>query len=302
MAISDVKKLDIIWKKIFGVAETDALNKDVLNETIATNILTFGHEVWAESGSIPTVPPMVTTPQVELYLDTTMARFSEDTTVVGQRTWLATDIVGTRLRDWIPPAIGPDYAIRVYVENLINNTTKKEINPTITNFEWVFDYNAGVLYFPNCIPAEVITTGASLYIEGYRYVGTKGVGDSATPPLPTPTGELEYEIAGSVFGKPQPNEVVMRFVVATPIRFVQELVNSQGYCTVLPAMDTEFYISKNGGVFGRMQFKAGSDGYAIFKGLETMLFPKDILLVVAPHDVDTTIEDIEWTLVAQAAG
>ena len=52
-------------------------------------------------------------------------------------------------------------------------TTGVQIFPDANGEEFVFDYSAGVLHFPNAIPAGVVSNG--VYIVGYRYVGTKGL-------------------------------------------------------------------------------------------------------------------------------
>jgi hypothetical protein len=303
MAISDTKKLDIVWKKLFGVAETDILNKDVLNETIYTNVISYGHEIWTDSGKIPSTPPISNTREIGLYKDDTIAKMVVDETVPGNRTWLAVDNSNVRLRDWIPPSLGYSYAVRIYVENLDYGTHRKIINPTLLTMEYVFDYNAGVLYFPNCVPSDVLSNNAVLYIEGYRYIGPKGVGDGGGPiEPPKPVGDLVYELSGSIFGSAKPDEVVMRFVVAAPIRIDRNFPKSQAYCTIKPKRDTELLITRNDSIFGKIVFRANGDGYGEYRGIETLLFPKDILLVKAPSDYDNTMRDVEWTIVAQPAG
>jgi len=298
--ISDEKKLDILWKRFNNLTETDYLNKDLYNEVIPSYINVLGSEVWAQSGEIPIEPPLESTAIVAVYKDATIAKFVEDTTAVGSRAWLAVDAGGNRLRDWISPSLGINYAVRITTINEITGEPEV-LNPTKLNSEYVFDYIAGVLYFPNCVPVEVLETGAQPYIEGYRYTGIKGVGTGSNTTITINEIESEYEICGSVFGKPVSNDIVMRFVVTTPIKFEANFSTSQGYTHVLPSTtDVTFNILKNGGVFGRMTFRKDSNGYAVFRCEETVLLTRDILLVQAPANVDPDIQDIEWTLVAKS--
>ena len=110
-----------------------------------------------------------------------------------------------------------------------------------------------------------------------------------------------YEIAGSIFGKPRANDVVMRFVCASRIQFTVNLKDSQARCDVNATVPVEFQIQVNGGKIGTMTFSptASDPRYATFLSLTTVLFPRDELTVVAPNFQDTTLENLEWTLVGQ---
>ena len=173
MPISDTKKLDLLWKKVgFGVTETDPLNKNGTNEVIPSNILVLNESIWADSASLTVDPPTDTNAYVQVCLGLFGVTLIRDETTVGYRAWIAEDTSGQRLGDWIPPSIGPDYAIRVYLGGT-SSTGGILINPTVNNNEWVFDYQAGVLFFPSCVPLNLQGT-QSLWVEGYRYIGAKG--------------------------------------------------------------------------------------------------------------------------------
>lgn len=300
MPISDTKKLDILWKKIFhGVTETDAANKDGLNEAIPTNILLLGHEVWSDSADIPIPPPAETTKIVRVLTGENAIELVRDVTATGNRAWIARDSQGNRVVDWIPPSIDPEYLVTVSVTD---PATGAQLNPLSTNQEWVFDYIAGVLYFPVCVPLAV-TAQTRLWIEGYQYIGTKGVGSGGGGTSEgTVVGSSEVQIAGSVFGKPPAATVVMRFVTATRMHFVENLVASQGRCTTLPTNKVEFQLFRNGSLFGKMVFNPDTstipDHYATFISLPVTFFPKDELLVISPDIQDDTLANLEWTLVA----
>lgn len=191
MAISDSDKLDFLWKKVvYGVTETDIDGKEGPNEIYKSEVLTLAQDVWQKSSDIPaTAPGTSATTPVKYYGHTSASgsyvaepiQMVADPTVSGSKTWLAVaDPTGNvvpgsanRLRDFIPPSIGPTYLAKVYTSetNAKNDTNK--MNGLTTNEEWVFDYTAGVLHFPNNVPSGI---SSNVFLVAYQYVGTKGVG------------------------------------------------------------------------------------------------------------------------------
>ena len=178
MAISDTSKIDLLYKKLFGVTKTDtATNKSPSNEAIASPTLIRGDKVWTQASGIPAVaadtPGIVqeylTTARVECTADTTAAPVSSV-----YPTWKSNVV------DWIPPEFGSTYLIKVWVD------TAGAIDPTSTGTqlsdagsggtgEWYFDYQSGVLNFiGGTIPAS-LTVSKVIFITGYRYVGSVGV-------------------------------------------------------------------------------------------------------------------------------
>ena len=51
------------------------------------------------------------------------------------------------------------------------------MNALSSNQEWVFDYAAGVLHFPNNVPSGI---SSNVFLVAHQYVGTKGVGSSTS--------------------------------------------------------------------------------------------------------------------------
>lgn len=179
MAISDSAKVDLLYKKYFGVAKTDTpTNKSPSNESIASPSLLRGENVWQQSASIPTTAAAVagvvqayqTTGRVECVPDTTA-------TPVGgvYPTWK------TNLSNWIPSEFGATYFVKIYAE------TTGNANPTVGTplsdsgiggvGEWNFDYQAGVLNFIGGTIPTTLTAGKVIYVTGYRYIGTQGVSE-----------------------------------------------------------------------------------------------------------------------------
>ena len=118
----------------------------------------------------------------------------------------------TGVNNWLGPAFGSDYAVKVYVGNsgwngLASSMGSSNVVEVIfgadPNADWFFDYEAGVLYWTNEEASDdgsttfdnstnfvntgvtsgagtKITLGDIVYIQGYAYKGGVGVGsDSA---------------------------------------------------------------------------------------------------------------------------
>lgn len=191
MPVTDTDKTDFLWKKvIFGVTKTASeVAKFGSNETIASPLPVYATQIWAQTDttSIPATPPGSTTSTVSVLTGAARIRCTSDPTASPNRTWLATTTFGTlgsQIGDFIPPTFGTGYAVKVYIGNP-NGGPAARIFPDTTNEEWVFDYQSGTLYFVSGVPANrTATIGTAvtvsvatdgIYIEVYRYVGTKGV-------------------------------------------------------------------------------------------------------------------------------
>ena len=182
MAITDAQKVDLLYKKIgFGVAKTDtSAFKSPSNEANASPLLTRGDTIWVESSLIPGTIPAANTSVILLYKDslTSTVQTTLDATVSGtNRTWL------TNSRDWIPPEFGSDYQVKVYADT-VGSTTPQTTGTQLfadgsgNNDSWYFDYQSGILNFPDTnVPTAV--TGKRIFVVGARYRGLKGIGTLA---------------------------------------------------------------------------------------------------------------------------
>ena len=179
MAITDAQKVDLLYKKIgFGVSKTDtSAFKSPSNEANASPLLTRGDTIWVESSLIPVTKPVSNSSVMLLYQDTLTSTIQAtlDATVSGtNRTWL------TNLRDWIPAEFGSDYQVKVYADT--NGSTTPQTTGTQlfsdgsgNNDSWYFDYQAGILNFPDTnVPTAV--SGKRIFVVGARYAGLKGIG------------------------------------------------------------------------------------------------------------------------------
>lgn len=191
MAITDSDKLDFLWKKvIYGVTETDIDGKEGPNEIYSSESLTLAQDVWSKSADIPaTAPTTSAATPVKFYGHTTDSsdfvkqpiQMVADPTVSGGKSWIAVaDPTGNvvpgsanRLRDFIPPSIGSTYLAKVYTTEADAKADSDKMNSLTSNNEWVFDYAAGVLHFPNTVPSGI---SSNVFLVAHQYVGTKGVG------------------------------------------------------------------------------------------------------------------------------
>ena len=177
MAVSDSSKVDLLYKKLFGVTKTDtSTNKGAGNESIASPALIRGDKVWTESASIPATAADVTN-IVQSYLTTSRIECTADTTATPissvYPTWK------TNLTNWIPPEFGSTYFVKVYAETAGNanptNGTALSDSGAGNAGEWFFDYQSGVLNFIGGTIPAALTSSKVIYITGYRYIGSVGV-------------------------------------------------------------------------------------------------------------------------------
>ena len=177
MTISVNQQVDFLWKKIgFGLAKTSLpADKDATNESIISQPFIPGDKIWAESNLIPPVKPLTTSGVVDLEA----TECTMDITAVPNRTWLTNSI------DWIPISFGSTYLVKVFLDaggSLTPETTGVQLYGagSNNNDEWYFDYSAGVLHFigDNLPPQDF--TNKKIYIVGARYIGVKGITNSAS--------------------------------------------------------------------------------------------------------------------------
>jgi len=178
MSISTAQYIDLLFKKLQGVAKTaTATQKSASNESIASPALLRGDIVWTQADQIPGTAQVVAN-VTQGYLTTSRIECTADNTVptIGgiYPTWL------TNLQYWIPQEFGSTWPVKVYVD------TAGAVDPTVTGTqifapgisgvgEFFFDTQAGVLNFIGETIPSTLTAGKSIFITGYRYVGQLGV-------------------------------------------------------------------------------------------------------------------------------
>ena len=195
MSISTAQYIDLLFKKLNGVAKTaTATQKSPSNESIASPPLLRGDIIWMQSDQIPATAQVVAG-VTQGYLTTGRIECTPDTTVptIGgiYPTWL------TNLTDWIPQEFGSTWPVKIYVD------TAGAVNPAATGTqifspgiggagEFFFDTQAGLLNFIGETIPSTLTAGKSIFVIGYRYVGLLGVTN-----LPDGTSIGNLEITGN---------------------------------------------------------------------------------------------------------
>jgi hypothetical protein len=175
MAISDIQKIDYLWKKIgYGVSKSDVeSNKGATNEAIASPLLLRSDKIWGDAADIPSVLPATSANPVTVYIGANAVECTEDGTASARRTWL------TGSTDWIPTEFGATYNVKVYADS------SGAADPTSTgtqlfavgagnNDEWFFDYQAGTVHFIGTNLPSVLTASKVIYVVGAVYSGAFG--------------------------------------------------------------------------------------------------------------------------------
>jgi hypothetical protein len=180
MSVTDASKIDLLYKKLFGVTKTDKSSlKSPSNEAISSPALLRGDTIWLQSNQIPSTPAAVSS-IVQSYNTTSRIQSTADTTTTPVSsiypTWK------TSLTDWIDPGnFGSSYQVRVYYGNsglsdpASSGGTQIFPDGSGGSGEWFFDYQSGVLNFIGESNPTGMTSSHVIYIYGYRYIGTKGV-------------------------------------------------------------------------------------------------------------------------------
>ena len=177
MAVSLAQYVDLLVKKLYGVAKTDdAANKSPSNESIPSPPLLRGDIVWTQSDQIANTAQVISG-ITQSYLGTGTIQCSPDTTTVPiggiYPTWL------TGLTNWIPQEFGSTWPVKVYVDTTgaanAQATGTQIFSPGIAGVgEFFFDTQAGLLNFIGDTIPTTLTAGKSIFIAGYRYVGLLG--------------------------------------------------------------------------------------------------------------------------------
>jgi hypothetical protein len=178
MAVSIAQYVDLLFKKLQGVAKTaNSTVKSASNESIASPAFLRGDIIWMESNQIPATAQAVSG-IANARTNSNSVQCVADTTVppIGSiyPTWLS------NVEYWIPQEMGATWLPKIFV----GPAAAANIQATGTQIfaagiggvgEYYFDTQAGVLNFiGETIPA-VLTAGNVVYVSGYEYVGAIGV-------------------------------------------------------------------------------------------------------------------------------
>jgi hypothetical protein len=217
MAISIAQYVDLLFKKLQGVAKTaNSTVKGASNESIASPAFLRGDIVWVESNQIGNTAQEIAGISTA-YRNGSAVQCVADTTVppIGsiRPTWL------TNKTYWIPQEFGATWLPKVFV----GPGSAANIEATGTQIfsagiggvgEYYFDTQAGVLNFiGETIPA-VLTSGNVVYVAGYQYSGLLG---TTTLPGNTTIGNLVIanttittnQITGNIILEPTGNGLVI---------------------------------------------------------------------------------------------
>jgi len=190
MAISIAQYVDLLFKKLQGVAKTaNSTVKGASNESIASPAFLRGDIVWVESNQIGNTAQAIAGISTA-YRNGSAVECVADTTVppIGgiRPTWLTNETY------WIPQEFGSTWLPKVFV----GPSAAANIEATGTQIfaagiggvgEYYFDTQAGVLNFIGETIPTVLTAGNVVYVAGYQYSGLLG---TTTLPSNTTIGNL----------------------------------------------------------------------------------------------------------------
>ena len=186
MAITDIQKVDYLWKKI-GYAATKTQTKSATEESIPSPLQLRADKVMTQASSIPATLTLaiadtsgiVTAYSTVTPLELPQSAVGSGLTARGYDSSAPANMTFTTgLTDWISPEFGSTYFVRIFTHTASSVATAvangTELAAAASGYEWFFDYQSGVLHFiGTSIPASV--SGKSVYIVGARYTGAFGV-------------------------------------------------------------------------------------------------------------------------------
>ena len=180
MAISTAQWVDLLVKKLFGVAKTaPESEKSPSNESIASPAFIRGDVVWMQANQITSSAGAISgianartgTSAVQCSGDNTASNISGT-----YQTWKS------NVTYWIPQEFGATWLPKVYVgapsaANIEATGTQIFAAGSGGTGEYYFDTQAGVLNFIGGTIPTVLSGNVSnvVYISGYQYVGALGV-------------------------------------------------------------------------------------------------------------------------------
>lgn len=180
MAISTAQWVDLLVKKLFGVAKTaPESEKSPSNESIASPAFIRGDVVWIQSNQITSTAGAISgianartgTSAVQCTGDNTASNISGT-----YQTWKS------NVTYWIPQEFGATWLPKVYVgapgaANIEATGTQIFAAGSGGTGEYYFDTQAGVLNFIGGTIPTVLSGNVSnvVYISGYQYVGALGI-------------------------------------------------------------------------------------------------------------------------------
>jgi len=190
MAVSIAQYVDLLFKKLQGVAKTaNSTTKSASNESIASPAFLRGDIVWVESSQIGNTAQAIAGISTA-YRNGSAVQCVADTTVppIGgiRPTWL------TNKTYWIPQEFGATWLPKVFVgpggAANIEATGTQIFSAGVGGVgEYYFDTQAGVLNFIGETIPSVLTSGNVVYVAGYQYSGLLG---TSTLPGNTTIGNL----------------------------------------------------------------------------------------------------------------
>jgi hypothetical protein len=203
MAVSIAQYVDLLFKKLQGVAKTaNSTVKGASNESIASPAFLRGDVVWMQADQIPGTAQVVTGITSALTGGNSIQCVGDTTVppIGGVRpTWLTNETY------WVSQEFGSTWLPKVYV----GPASAANIEATGTQIfaagvggvgEYYFDTQAGVVNFIGETIPTVLTAGNVVYVSGYQYVGDLGVTNipsganignlTITDTTITPTGNL----------------------------------------------------------------------------------------------------------------
>ena len=192
MALSDIQKLDVVFKALVG-RESTYTGKAWYEEFPAHTTYLHTSEIYADD--IPETPPATDTDVIRVFDQYTLTK---DPSVPNNRCWKVCVTPGDpnsgAYTHFVHPRFGQGYTARIYDANGTEITT--------TALKWIFIYETGVLIFEE----DPVAAGyvEPLKISAYQYIGKFVSDDTLGGVIPGgPDKSVQFNDSGSLNGLDQ---------------------------------------------------------------------------------------------------
>lgn len=167
-------KEDRSFKQLINKRVTSA-DKQFYEEIGDETLIVTGDQIWAETITNDDPDAAVLAGLSQFY---SKLELIEDVTVADQESWFAQDVDGYRIKDWISDRFGSSYTLKLFDNN------DNEIFPTDA-LNWFWDYPTGIL----TISGDTSSFAQPFKVDGYTYIGEKGVGSGSGTTVVTDQSE-----------------------------------------------------------------------------------------------------------------
>jgi hypothetical protein len=186
----------------------------------------------------------------------------------------------------------------------VNSAIQAVVGAAPTALDTLVEIAAQLANDESAVSALVTTVSTKAATSSLAAVATTGTFASLTSKPTTlagygitdATGNNYNDVAGMILGKPSNSQQVLRYVAGRACTLPSNMTGSIAKAGTAAAASSVFSIQKNGSQFSTMTFAAAGTVATWGTCSATSFAVGDILTIIAPASVDSTLADVGMTL------